>query len=83
MELTKLSTKGQVVIPERLRQGLEAGTAFEITRRNDLIILKRVKGLTEEERREMEELEELWKEVDEGKCKSYSVEEFFEKLRTW
>ena len=83
METTKLSTKGQIVIPEEMRKGLEAGTPFIVTRSEDLIILKKVEGLTEEEKKEMEELNKIWKEIDEGKGISLSKEEFLKEMNAW
>ena len=83
MEITKLSTKGQVVIPEGVRKGIEVGTPFTVTKKDNLIILKKVEGLTEEEKREMEELNEIWKDIDEGRCETYSVKEFFKKMKEW
>lgn len=83
METTKLSTKGQIVIPEEMRKGIESGTPFIVTRKDDLIILKKVEGLTKEEEKEMEELNKIWKDIDEGKCESYETEDFFKKLREW
>ena len=83
MEITKLSTKGQIVIPEKIRKEIEVGTAFIATRKNDLIILKKIEGLSEEEMKEMEELDKIWKDIDAGKCETYSEEEFFKKFREW
>jgi len=83
MEITKLSTKGQVVIPEEVRKDLEVGTGFVVTRKGDLIILKKLEGLTEEEKREMEELDKIWKDIDEGECESFTEKEFFENLGKW
>lgn len=83
MDTTKLSTKGQIVLPEELRKGIEVGTAFIITKQDDLIILKKVEGLTEEEKKEMKELNKIWKEIDSGKCKSYTEKEFFKKIKEW
>lgn len=41
---TKLSSKGQVVIPEEIRQrlGLEEGTAFVVLGDRDVVILKAI-----------------------------------------
>lgn len=83
MEITKLSTKGQVVIPESLRRDIEVGTPFIVTKQDNLIILKKVGGLTEQEMGEMKELDEIWKEIDSGNCESYAVQEFFEKMKEW
>ena len=83
MEITKLSTKGQIVIPESLRRNIEVGTAFSITRSNDLIVLKKVEGLSDKEIEEMRELDKIWKDVDEGNCDTYSAEEFFKEMKEW
>ena len=83
MEITKLSTKGQIVIPESLRKGLEAGTPFIVSRQNGLIVLKEVKDLTKKEIEEMKELDKIWKDIDAGNCESYTEKEFFEKLKEW
>jgi bifunctional DNA-binding transcriptional regulator/antitoxin component of YhaV-PrlF toxin-antitoxin module len=83
METTRLSTKGQVVIPEPIRRDIEVGTAFAVTRRRNLIILKRLSGLTLKEQRELKELEKIWRDIDEGRCQRYTVEEFFAKMREW
>jgi len=83
MEVTKLSTKGQIVIPERMRRGIREGTAFVVSRHDDLIILKKVEGLTEEEEKEMKELDRIWKDIDDGKCTTYSEKEFFEQMQKW
>lgn len=83
MRITKLSTKGQIVIPEGLRKGIEVGASFIVTRQNNLIILKRIKGLTEQEKQEMKELDVIWKDIDEGNCESYSEKEFFDNFKKW
>lgn len=83
METTKLSTKGQIVIPEEIREGIDVGTPFIVMRQNNLIILKKIEGLTKQEMEEMKELDKIWKEIDSGKCKSYSEKEFFAKLKEW
>ncbi len=45
---TKMSSKGQVVIPEdiRLRLGLEAGEQFVVVGDKDVVILKRIAPLS-------------------------------------
>ena len=83
MEITKLSTKGQVVIPEKIRKGIEVGTPFTVTRKDGLIVLKSVNGLTNKEKKELEELNEIWRDIDAGRCETYSEKEFFIKLKKW
>jgi len=38
-----MSTKGQIVIPKKLREGFEEGTPFAVIRDRDTILLKRIK----------------------------------------
>lgn len=83
MEITKLSTKGQIVIPESMRKDLEVGSAFRVMKKGNLIVLKGIEGFNKEEVEEMEELDKIWKEIDSGKCESYSVDDFFKKLKEW
>lgn len=44
LETTKMSSRGQVVIPEnvRVRLGLEPGERFVVVGDNDVVILKRI-----------------------------------------
>lgn len=83
MDVTKLSTKGQIIIPEQIRRGYETGSSFLITKVNDLIVLKPIKDLSLEEKKEMKELNKIWKEIDSGKSKKYSEKEFFESMKKW
>jgi len=83
MEIAKLSTKGQIVIPEKIREGLEEGTAFVVTKKEDLIVLKKIEGLSKEEMKEMEELDKVWKDIDEGKGITMDKEEFLKEMNAW
>ena len=83
MEITKLSTKGQVVITEEIRVDIEVGTPFTVTKKDDLIILKRVKGLTEMEKNEIKELNNIWKDIDSGKGITQSKQDFLKEMDAW
>ena len=83
MEITKLSTKGQVVIPENIRKDLEVGTAFNVFRKNDLVILKKIDDLSDKEKKEMEELSKIWKDIDEGKGITTTKENFLKEMEMW
>jgi len=83
METTKLSTKGQIVIPESLRDGFAEGTVFTITRKDDLLFLKKIEGLTANEEKEMNKLNDIWKDIDEGRSVTLSKEEFLKEMNAW
>lgn len=83
MDVTKLSTKGQVVIPEKLRRHYKAGSAFVVSKIDELLVLKPIKGLTKKEKEEVKELKSIWKEIDSGKADVYSEKEFFTAMKKW
>ena len=43
IEFTKISSRGQIVIPKSLREGLDKGTPIAVVRRGDTILLKKIK----------------------------------------
>jgi bifunctional DNA-binding transcriptional regulator/antitoxin component of YhaV-PrlF toxin-antitoxin module len=83
MEITKLSTKGQIIIPEIYRRDLEVGTPFTVTKKDNLIVLKVVTGLTSEEESELKELDKIWKGIDSGKGVTQSKKDFLNELENW
>lgn len=83
MEVTKLSTRGQIVIPESIRGDMEVGTAFTVTKTNKMIILKEIEGLTKEEIAEMKELDKIWKDIDDGKGTTMDAKEFLKEMNSW
>lgn len=86
-ELTKVSSKGQVVIPLCLRKKLhiKEGSVFAIKSFNkDMLVMKKVENpITEEDLKIAKEVEEAWKEIERGEFKETSVEEFKKELETW
>lgn len=83
-EIVKLSSKGQVVIPSELRNGFNEGDKLLIIRNGDKIIIERASELDEKLNEDLEfakRTEEAWKEIESGKGKSYTPEEFIKRLR--
>lgn len=78
-----MSTKGQIVIPEEIRGDTKPGTPFIVTKEGEIIILKKVEGLTKKELKEMKELDKIWKDIDKGKGISLSKEEFLKEMNFW
>ena len=86
VDITTLSSKGQVVIPERLRRriGWREGQALAVSMQDGLIVLKEISDpLEEEDLRTLKEIKEAWKEIAQGKCKHLSSDEFLAEIATW
>ena len=85
-ELTRVSSKGQLVIPKDIRENLhiKEGDVFATTSTDSLIILKRIKNpIMKEDLIILKEVEEAWKEIETGKCKTMEKEKFIEEIKKW
>ena len=79
---TKVSSKGQIVIPSELRENLKEGDELLIIKDENRIILKKVENLSED--LEFAKRTELaWKEIDEGKGIKMSVDDFLKEMKKW
>lgn len=85
IELTKVSSKGQVVIPQKVRERLKIkeGETLAVSAENDLVVLKKVSNPLEEDLETIEEIKEAWKEIESGKYKRLTSEEFLKEIKKW
>ena len=82
--IAKVSTKGQIVIPNSLRGDIETGDEFLMIKDHGRIILKSMKSLAAKLRDDLafaEEVEKAWQEYDKGKFVTKSKEDFLKELR--
>lgn len=85
-ELTKASSKGQIVIPSIVRRqlGIRRGSVFAVSARNDLIVLKKLEtGIKPEDLKTLKLIEEAWNDIAEGRYKVYSRKAFFKEFKKW
>ena len=85
IELTKMSSKGQVVIPFDVRRRLDLrdGETLAVSTKDDLVVLKKIKNPLEDDLRTLEEIKEAWKEIDAGKYKKMSGTDFLKEIEKW
>ena len=86
IEFTRASSKGQVVIPTKIRKKLDIrkGSVFAVASDKNLIVLKKIEtGISEADLKTLRLVEEAWKDIEKGKYKSSSKEAFFKELREW
>lgn len=84
IDITKMSSKGQVVIPQDLRKGFNEGDKLLVIRNDDQIIIKRADKMDKQlqsDIRAAQRAAEAWKEIEEGKGKKYTLEEFKVRLK--
>ncbi len=85
-ELTKASSKGQIVIPNSIRKklGIREGSIFAVTAKKDIIVLKKLEAkMKPDDLKTLKLIEEAWNDLEKGRYKIYSKEAFFKELKKW
>lgn len=83
IDITTLSSKGQIVIPLTMRRGINEGDKMIIIRNGDQIILKKADNFSKNVEEDLEfarRTEEAWKRYEAGKFVSKSKEDFIKEL---
>lgn len=86
VSLTRLSSKGQVVIPSEMREGMVEGEKLIIIKDEGKLILKRVNDLSEDLKEDLlfaKKTEDALKDYNKGLFKEVSDDEFSELLKKW
>jgi AbrB family looped-hinge helix DNA binding protein len=83
--ITKMSTKGQIVIPSSLRKNISTGDEFLMVKDDERIILKSMSGLASDLKDDLvfaERVEKAWQDYDKGKFKAKSKDDFLKELKS-
>ena len=84
IDMTRMSSKGQVVIPQELRKDFNEGDKIVVIRSEDQIILKRANKFDKQIEEDIivaKRVQEAWKEIDEGRFKKMSTEDFLNEIK--
>ena len=84
--LTKLSSKGQVVIPSELRKEFKTGEQLLIIKKDNQLIFRRMKDIGkkfEEELKFAKKTEKALVHYKKGEFKEKTAKEFLDELETW
>jgi AbrB family looped-hinge helix DNA binding protein len=84
--ITKMSSKGQIVIPAKMRKGIKAGEKLLIIENNDQLILKRTKDLDknlEEDLAFAKRTEEALKKYEAGEFVEMDFDDFLKEVEKW
>lgn len=82
--IAKVSTKGQIVIPNPLRRNIQAGDEFLIVKDDGRMILKNIKDVAQGLKDDLifaERVEKAWQDYDKGKFVTKSKDDFLKELR--
>lgn len=85
-ELTKASSRGQIVIPSAVRRsvGIKQGSVLAVSSWKDMIVLKKLEtGMKPKDLTTLKLIEEAWEDIEKGRFKRATPEGFFKQLARW
>ncbi len=86
ISITKMSSKGQIVIPSEMRKGFKEGEKFIIVKIGEEIILINEKYFDEKLKDDLifaKRTEEAYKKYEKGEFKSMDFDDFLEEIKKW
>ena len=84
--ITKVSSKGQIVIPHDLKGDIKEGDKLVVIRNGKQLILKRTIDFDENIEEDLEfakRTEEAYKRYESGKFKTMEIEDFIKEMKKW
>lgn len=86
ISITRMSSKGQIVIPADMREGINEGEKLVIIRNNNQIILKREKDFSKNLEEDLEfarRTEEAYKRIEAGEYIRMDFDDFINEMKKW
>lgn len=84
--VTKMSSKGQIVIPTEMRQDLKEGDKLVIIKSGDQLILKKADKFDKQLEEDIEfarRTDEAYKRFERGEFIKMSLEDFEKEIKKW
>jgi len=84
--ITKMSSKGQIVIPAEMRKHIREGEKLVVIQTEDRLIMKKASKLSknlEEDLAFAKRTEEAFRRISEGKGVRMDFDDFLETLKKW
>jgi len=84
--ITKISSKGQIVIPSNMRKDFKEGESMVIIKNGTQLIIKTVKDFEKNIKDDLtfaKKTEEAWKSYERGEFIEMDFDEFLKELKKW
>lgn len=86
IDITKMSSKGQIVIPAEMRKDIAEGDKMIVIKNGDQIILKKVDNLDENFEEDLEfakRTEAAYQRIEAGEGITMDFDDFIEEMKKW
>jgi AbrB family looped-hinge helix DNA binding protein len=84
--ITKMSSKGQIVIPAEMRKGFQEGDKLLLIQTDNQLIMKKASTLDKTLKEDLEfakKTEESLKRIEDGKGIKMDFDKFIDEMKTW
>jgi len=84
--ITRMSSKGQVVIPTEMRADINEGDKLLIIQNGGKLIMKKASELDNNLKEDLEfakKTDEAWKRIEEGKGIKMDFDNFIDEMKKW
>ena len=84
--ITKMSSKGQIVIPAEMREDISEGEKLLIIQNDKQLIVKKASDLDKNMAEDIEfakRTEEAWKRIEAGKGIKMGFDDFLKEMKKW
>jgi len=86
INITRISSKGQIVIPSDMRKDFREGDKLLIIRDDDRIILKKTTKISEQMKEDLEfakRTDEAFKRIESGEGIKMNFDDFIQEMKSW
>jgi AbrB family looped-hinge helix DNA binding protein len=86
IETTKMSSKGQIVIPSNFRKHIKEGDTLLVMKNKDQIIIKLASAMDKQMAEDLEfarRTEEAYKRIEAGQGRRMDFDNFIEEMKKW
>ena len=86
INVTRISSKGQIVIPSEMREGFKEGEELLIIKDEDRIILKTTAKVSQQMKEDLEfakRTDEALKRIESGEGTRMNFDDFIEEMKKW
>ena len=86
IDITRMSSKGQIVIPKDMREGFKKGEKILIIKDKGRLILKKASSMSENLKEDLEfarRTEEAYKRHERGDFIQMDADEFLKEMKEW
>jgi AbrB family looped-hinge helix DNA binding protein len=84
--ITKMSSKGQIVIPAEMRKGMHEGDKLVLIQNKDQLIMKKAADMDKNLEEDLEfarRTEEAWRRYEKGEFIEMDYDDFLEEVKKW